>query len=76
VTGIDNGINSKPGKFYMGVEGPDTTELGFWSALVAQTYLSVASLAQLCIRQHSGGVSWSIWYLNPPIRLFFRVLTL
>ena len=58
---IDNDIGKREGKFYRGVVGPDTTELGFWSAVVSQTYLSVASLGQLLIRQHTGGVSWGIW---------------
>ncbi len=58
---IDNDIGKREGKFYRGVVGPDTTELGFWSAVVSQTYLSVASLGQLLVRQHTGGVSWGIW---------------
>lgn len=58
---IANEIGKRPGKFYRGVVGPDTTELGFWSALVAQAYLSATSLAQIVTRQHTGGVSWSIW---------------
>jgi hypothetical protein len=58
---IDNEIGKKEGKFYGGVVAADSTELGFWSAAAAQTYLSVASLAQLLVRQHTGGVSWGIW---------------
>jgi hypothetical protein len=58
---IDNDIGKREGKFYKGRVGPDTTELGFWSVLVSQVYLSIASLAQLMTRQHTGGVSWSIW---------------
>ncbi|KAE9368688.1 hypothetical protein N431DRAFT_382346 [Stipitochalara longipes BDJ] len=51
----------REGKWYGGVEGPDTTELGWWTALFSQTYLSVASLGQLLVRQHTGGVSWGVW---------------
>jgi hypothetical protein len=58
---IDNDVEKREGKIYRGVVGPDTTELAFWTALVSQTYLSAASLGQLLIRRHTGGVSWSIW---------------
>ncbi|KAF2762933.1 hypothetical protein EJ05DRAFT_447376 [Pseudovirgaria hyperparasitica] len=58
---IDNDVGRREGKFYRGVVGPDTTELGFWSALFNQVYLSAASLAALGVRGHSGGVSWGIW---------------
>jgi hypothetical protein len=58
---IENDVGMKEGKYYFGRVGPDTTELGFWSAAVSQAYLSGASLGQLLIRQHSGGVSWGIW---------------
>lgn len=58
---IQNDIGKREGKYYRGVIGPDTTELGFWSAVFCQLYLSAASLCQLVVRQHSGGVSWSIW---------------
>jgi hypothetical protein len=51
---IDNEIGKKEGKFYGGVVAADSTELGFWSAAAAQTHLSVASLAQLLVRQHTG----------------------
>ncbi|TVY15620.1 hypothetical protein LARI1_G005457, partial [Lachnellula arida] len=37
-----------------GRAGPDTTELGFWTALLCQLYLSASSLGQLIVRQHSG----------------------
>jgi hypothetical protein len=60
---IDNDMGKREGKFYRGVVGPDTTELGFWSSALAQAYLSAASLAQLLVRQHSGGVTWGIWYV-------------
>jgi hypothetical protein len=58
---LSGGVALKKGKFYRGIEGPDTTELGFWSAVISQAYLSVASLGQLLIRQHTGGVSWGVW---------------
>lgn len=58
---IDTEIGKREGKFYRGVIGPDTTELGFWSAALSQAYLSAASLGQLLIRQHSGGVGWGVW---------------
>lgn len=58
---IQNNIGRREGKFYKGVVGPDMTELGFWSGILCQAYLSAASLCQLVVRQHSGGVSWAIW---------------
>lgn len=58
---IDNEVGKREGRYYNGVVGPDATELGFWSAALCQAYLSVACLCQLVVRQHSGGVSWSIW---------------
>jgi len=58
---IEHNIGRREGKYYRGVVGPDTTELGFWSAALCQAYLSAASLCQLVVRQHSGGVSWAIW---------------
>ncbi|KAL9090709.1 MAG: hypothetical protein Q9165_005197 [Trypethelium subeluteriae] len=58
---IENEIGKRDGKFYKGVVGPDMTELGFWSAILCQSYLSTASLCQLVVRQHSGGVNWTIW---------------
>ncbi|KAF2197639.1 hypothetical protein GQ43DRAFT_434973 [Delitschia confertaspora ATCC 74209] len=58
---IDNNINPKKGRFYCGVEGPDTTELAWWTALFAQVNLSVMSLFQLVVRGHSGGTSFGIW---------------
>ncbi|KAF2123186.1 tyrosyl-DNA phosphodiesterase-domain-containing protein [Lophiotrema nucula] len=57
-----NPVNSKPGKVYKGIEGQsDTTEMAYWSALVIQVVLSVMLLAQLIVRGHSGGASYSIW---------------
>jgi hypothetical protein len=58
---IDHETGRKEGKFYHGKLAADTTELGFWSAAISQAYLSAASLGQLVIRQHTGGVSWGIW---------------
>lgn len=58
---IDNEVGKCEGKFYRGVVGPDTQQLGYWSAALAQANLSAASLAQLWVRGHSGGVTWSIW---------------
>lgn len=54
-------VNPKSGKAYMGVEGIDTDELGYWTALVAQVVLSVMSLAQIMTRGNSGGSSYTIW---------------
>ncbi|KAF2710064.1 hypothetical protein K504DRAFT_377707 [Pleomassaria siparia CBS 279.74] len=54
-------VNPKAGKLYKGVEGIDTTELGFWTALVAQVVLSVGLLAQIIVRGNSGGSSYAIW---------------
>jgi hypothetical protein len=56
-----NPVNPKQGKIYEGVEGIDTTELGFWTALVAQVMLSVGLLAQIIVRGNSGGASYAIW---------------
>lgn len=58
---MDNNIGMKEGKLYKGGAGPDLTELGYWTAGVAQTYLSVASLVQLLVRQHTRGATWGIW---------------
>lgn len=58
---VENDMGMKEGKMYFGRLGADTTELGFWSAAVSQAYLSAASLGQLFIRRHTGGVSWGIW---------------
>lgn len=56
-----NPVNPKEGKIYMGIDGIDTDELGFWTALVAQVFLSVMSLAQIMVRGNSGGSSNMIW---------------
>lgn len=58
---LDEDINLKPGKVYAGREGPDTTELGFWTALFAQINLSAWLLVQLIVRGHSRGTSYGIW---------------
>ncbi|USW59769.1 Putative terpene cyclase PaxB [Septoria linicola] len=54
-------ISSKKGKFYRGVEGPDPTELKWWSGEFCQMTLSLTSLVQLITRQHTEGVTWAIW---------------
>lgn len=54
-------VNPKLGKWYMGVEGPDTSELAYWTALVAQVVLSWTSLAQILVRGNTGGASYRIW---------------
>ncbi|OAL49081.1 phospholipase D/nuclease [Pyrenochaeta sp. DS3sAY3a] len=56
-----NPVNPKEGKIYMGIDGIDTDELGFWTALIAQAFLSVMSLAQIMVRGNSGGSSNMIW---------------
>ena len=56
-----NPINRKEGKIYRGHPGIDTTELGYWTSLIAQVVLSVMLLAQLVVRGHSGGTSYAIW---------------
>ncbi|KAF2838696.1 hypothetical protein M501DRAFT_935173 [Patellaria atrata CBS 101060] len=58
---VDNDVGRKEGKFYHGRLGPDTTELGYWTAAIIQLYISTSSLAQLLTRGHSGGVSYGIW---------------
>lgn len=54
-------VNAKEGKFYKGIPGADIREMGFWTALVAQVVLSVAYLAQIIVRGHSRGTSYTIW---------------
>jgi hypothetical protein len=54
-------VNPKDGKFYRGVAGIDVDELGYWTALVAQVFLSVMSLAQIVVRGNSRGSSYGIW---------------
>ncbi|KAJ3527140.1 hypothetical protein NM208_g10851 [Fusarium decemcellulare] len=49
------GYGIKWGKTWKGLEARDTTELAFWSAGVAQMIFSVAALAMLLQRGHSGG---------------------
>jgi len=58
---VDNPVNPKAGKIHKGVEGIDTTELGFWTAIVAQVVLSWGLLAQIVVRGNSGGASYAIW---------------
>lgn len=55
------GYGVKWGKTWKGLEARDTTELSFWSAGAAQTIFSVAALAMLIQRGHSGGQSYAIW---------------
>lgn len=54
-------VNPKPGKIYFGVEGIDTTELGWSTALAAQVVLSVMLLAQIAVRETSAGASYAIF---------------
>jgi hypothetical protein len=56
-----NPVNPKEGKAYKGIKGIDTDELGYWTALIAQVVLSFMSLAQIVVRQNSGGSSYKIW---------------
>ncbi|KAF2269745.1 phospholipase D/nuclease [Lojkania enalia] len=57
----DSPVNPKHGKIHVGIIGLDTTELGYWTALVAQVVLSVSLLAQILVRSHSRGTSYVIW---------------
>jgi hypothetical protein len=61
---IGTGIAMKNGKFYRGVEGPDLTEMSFWAVSFCQVIVSTTSLAQLIVRQHTGGASWAIWLVD------------
>ncbi|KAI6579242.1 hypothetical protein MCOR06_010169 [Pyricularia oryzae] len=58
------GFGTKQGKWFRGKEGYDTLELGIWSALIPQGWISAGSLAMLISRGHSGGTSWTIWALR------------
>ncbi|KAL8386795.1 hypothetical protein RB595_010381 [Gaeumannomyces hyphopodioides] len=58
------GSGDKTGKWFRGREGYDTLELGIWSALIPQCWISAGSLAMLLSRQHSGGTSYTIWFLR------------
>lgn len=55
------GERTKIGKWWGGVEGHDTSELAFWSAIVSQVALSGGSIVQMFSRGHSGGASYGIW---------------
>ncbi|EPE24447.1 hypothetical protein GLAREA_08299 [Glarea lozoyensis ATCC 20868] len=57
---IENLIGRKEGKG----DGADMTELAFWSAAVAQAYGSMACLAQLVVRQHTGGGHENIGFFH------------
>jgi hypothetical protein len=71
---IEYGVGGfRQGKWYHGVEGVDTTELGFWSSVFAQAFLSATCLAQLVERQHSRGVSWAIWYVFGSFSLLYQL---
>lgn len=59
---ISENVRPKAGKWYMGVEGIDTTELGWWAAILAQVVLSVSSLAMIIVRGSSVGASYGIWW--------------
>jgi hypothetical protein len=56
-------VAPKKGKFYLGKEGPDPTELKWWSGEFCQMTLSALSLVQLVTRQHTEGVTWTMWYV-------------
>ncbi|KAH7091952.1 tyrosyl-DNA phosphodiesterase-domain-containing protein [Paraphoma chrysanthemicola] len=56
-----NPVNPKAGKSYKGIDGLDTDELGYWTALLAQVVLSGMSLAQILMRGSSRGSSYAIW---------------
>jgi len=59
---IANDIGIARGKAYGGVRpAADTTELGFWSALVSQAVLSVACVAQLLSRWNNRGADVWVW---------------
>ena len=58
---IENDLGKREGVYYKGLPGPDTQQLGFWSGEVCLIFLSAGSLCQLVIRQHSGGVNYTIW---------------
>lgn len=55
------GYGVKWGKHWNGLEARDTTELAWWSAGFSQAAFSVAALAMLLQRGHSGGQSYAIW---------------
>ncbi|KAF2865416.1 hypothetical protein BDV95DRAFT_507196 [Massariosphaeria phaeospora] len=57
----ENPVNPKDGKIYRGAIGPDSTELGYWTALVAQAVLSCLSLAQIVVRGNGKGASYTAW---------------
>lgn len=43
------------------LEGADLTQMAYWAVSMCQFLVSTMSLAMLCVRGHSGGVSWMIW---------------
>ncbi|KAF1995560.1 hypothetical protein P154DRAFT_526254 [Amniculicola lignicola CBS 123094] len=60
-TGTGGAVSPKEGKVYRGVEGPDSTELGYWSVVVIQNVLSGSLVAQLVVRGSSRGSGYGIW---------------
>lgn len=72
---MGNRIAMKSGKFYRGIEGQDATEMAFWAVSVCQVIVSTSSLAQLVTRQHTGGVSWSIWLVHLLSRYGLRYIS-
>ncbi|KAL8419192.1 hypothetical protein RB594_002413 [Gaeumannomyces avenae] len=65
---IENEAVRREGKFYGGKLVADTTEMGYWTVCFAQVFLSAASLAQLLVRERSGGVSWG--HMGHPLYRF------
>ncbi|PSR83574.1 hypothetical protein BD289DRAFT_369842 [Coniella lustricola] len=61
---MSSGVALKEGKVYRGVQGLDATEMAFWAVSMCQVVVSTTSLAQLLVRQHTGGVSWTVWALR------------
>lgn len=53
---IDNEIGKRDD-----LEGADLTQMAYWAVSMCQFLVSTMSLAMLCVRGHSGGVSWMIW---------------
>ncbi|KAG9258399.1 uncharacterized protein F5Z01DRAFT_689703 [Emericellopsis atlantica] len=43
---------------------PDLTQMAYWAVSMCQLLVSTMSLAMLLVRQHTGGVSWTIWLLR------------
>ncbi|KAH7100970.1 hypothetical protein BKA62DRAFT_202123 [Auriculariales sp. MPI-PUGE-AT-0066] len=59
---VDNNIGIERGKRYGDIQpGPDTTELGYWSALASQAVLGIAYVGQLLARWDNRGSDVYIW---------------